>query len=287
MIELATRVFTADSVAALNQDDMAAAYQSALMTYLQDGTEEALMAAFTLARRALAVDLPVSDLAVFHADALRALPPNPAPDQGGCDRPMNFMVEFLSVYDMALQGYKKTVPLLTTEISERRRAEQQLRAATMELAFERDSLDAKVVARTRELGEKAAHLLATLDQLRQTNREQAEFTYAISHDLKSPSNTITMLIDELRLGYEHLLDGDAVELLELAQQTANRMRRLVDDVLSYSRCIETHPEHEPVYLDALVTEIVADLRYDIERTRAVLSFPVFPVLIGNRMQLKL
>ena len=34
------------------------------------------------------------------------------------------------------------------------------------------------------------------DALEAINREQAEFTYAVSHELKSPTNTIRMLLDE-------------------------------------------------------------------------------------------
>jgi signal transduction histidine kinase len=200
---------------------------------------------------------------------------------------MVFALEYLSVYDMALLGYKLTLPKLTEEISERRRIEQQLRAATTELAIERDSLDAKVAQRTHELAEQADNLQTTLEHLRQTNREQAEFTYAISHDLKSPSNTLLMLLGEMRAGHGASLDPDALELIDLAEQTATRMRTLVDDVLAYAACVETQPAHAPVDLNALVQTLLQDLRYDIQHQQARIDCENLPMVIGNPMQLKL
>lgn len=262
-------------------------YVAALGQYLTDGTEESLMEAYTLSREALSQDVPISEMPVYHSRALRELGLEVVRDAGQRDRSFQFALEYLAVYDMALRGYKKTVDQLNNQISERHRVEQELRNATAELALERDSLDAKVMQRTHELADKAEDLEHTLAHLRQTNREQAEFTYAISHDLKSPSNTIRMLAEELKIGYGHLLDAEGVELVDLTRKTAERMARLVDDVLEYSRCIEAHPQHGPVELDPIFAEVQENLRYDMVKAGARLICPLLPVVHGDRMQLKL
>jgi light-regulated signal transduction histidine kinase (bacteriophytochrome) len=123
--------------------------------------------------------------------------------------------------------------------------------------------------------------------LTQTNREQAAFTYAISHDLKSPSNTIDMLLNELKFGYREVLDADGRELIELALQTTHRMARLVDDVLTYSRCIDDRSAMAPVDLDSVLAEVIADLRYDIGKTNARIRHEPLPQVQGFRMQIKL
>jgi signal transduction histidine kinase len=282
--------FVAKSQGNSREADTAAAsqaYAAALLAYLQQGSEDLLMEAYTLARAALSADQPVADIVLAHNAALAGLDAEAARDALIKERSMVFALEYLSVYDMALLGYKLTLPKLTEEISERRRIEQQLRAATTELAIERDSLDAKVAQRTHELAEQADNLQTTLEHLRQTNREQAEFTYAISHDLKSPSNTLLMLLGEMRAGHGASLDPDALELIDLAEQTATRMRTLVDDVLAYAACVETQPAHAPVDLNALVQTLLQDLRYDIQHQQARIDCENLPMVIGNPMQLKL
>lgn len=262
-------------------------YRLAMAEFLAEGLEEGLMAAYDLARQALAAGMSLTLFqATHHAAAQRLRGAAGDPEQFQ-QRVELFVMEFISVYDMALQGYQRTMPLLQHEITERHRAEAELRAATAALERQRDSLDAEVFRRTHELAEKAEHLEQALAQLTQTNREQAAFTYAISHDLKSPSNTIAMLLNELKFGYRDLLDGDGRELIELALQTTARMGRLVDDVLTYSRCIEDQGAMDTVDLDDVLAEVTADLRYDLGKTAARIRHDALPRVQGFRMQIKL
>jgi light-regulated signal transduction histidine kinase (bacteriophytochrome) len=163
----------------------------------------------------------------------------------------------------------------------------QLREKTAELAAERDGLDRLVSARTRELLRKTEDLELTLAHLRQTNREQAEFTYAISHDLKSPSNTIAMLGEELQISFGDQMDAEAVELVSLIRKTSARMGRLVEDVLAYSRCLEQQAPLEAVDLNPVLAEILEDLRYDIAQSQAEVRLGRMPQVLGAPMQVKL
>ena len=288
MSDLSSVIFHPAGHACPNRPEpIATRYQHALAAFLATGSEQGLMAAYNLAREALVFDLSISDFWGFNDKALAALPADLGQTSLGRERASQFALEFLSVYDMALKGYAQTVSILTNQIAERQRIEQQLRAVTIELATERDSLEAKVAQRTQELAEKARHLERTLDQLRQTNREQASFTYSLSHDLKSPSNTINMLVEEFRHEHGPTVNADGHELLELIHQTTKRMAKLVDDVLDYSRCIEMRPDHGPVDLNALLPDLVTDLRYDIASTGAEIDTGALPVVRGDRMQLRL
>lgn len=262
-------------------------YRTALLAYLAQADEDGLNSSYELARVALESDLPLSAFSGVHLETVRQLMSSqPELDPNGA-RGDDFWLEFETVFDMALKGYRTIVPLLRQEISERQRAEQQLRAATYDLMTERDSLDAKVLDRTRELERQARDLEATLAQLRQTNREQAEFTYAISHDLKSPNNTMLMLIEELRISQDGRLDEDGQNLLALMAQTSCRLAQIVEDVLTYSRCVETQEPHAPVQLNAVLDEIMADLRFDFEKAAASVKFPDIPAVMGDRLQLRL
>ena len=123
--------------------------------------------------------------------------------------------------------------------------------------------------------------------LQDANREQAEFTYAISHDLKSPMNTLQMLLDELENEDKSTMTEDAVELLSDARLTAVRMRRLIDDVLDYARTIGASSEFATVDLAALIDDVLLDLNGDITKTGARISIGQLPRIQGSPVQMRM
>ena len=122
-------------------------------------------------------------------------------------------------------------------------------------------------------------------RLEKANREQAEFTYAISHDLKSPANTISMLIEELKELGE--LDDGAQTVLADMTSTNHHMRQLVDDVLSYSRLVDEEMTVKQVNLAEVIEEIRKDLASDISNAEATISVADLPEIKGNRTQLRM
>lgn len=149
-----------------------------------------------MTRRALSEGAPLTWLHQAHKAATQHLPCDIDKDATG-----SFFVEALSVYDMAFRGYGQTIAWLSDEVDERKRVETDLRSATFDLARQRDALYAEVAKKTLELRKKIAELNHVNARLAQTNQEQSEFTYSISHDLMAPLNTIrtmlTFLAEEL------------------------------------------------------------------------------------------
>lgn len=127
---------------------------------------------------------------------------------------------------------------------------------------------------------KAAML--TSEQLRQ---EQRQFTYAISHDLISPANTLRMILDEV--GFESdKLSVDVQKFLADGQSTITRMKQQVEDVLQYSRSVEINESLETISIGLLVEDILRDLQGVIHETRASISVGELPDIWGNRMQIR-
>lgn len=147
-----------------------------------------------------------------------------------------FMVEFLSVYDMALQGYKNHRPLLQKEMRTAKRARSNCAKNPPNWRRSVTSWTNWSPSARRNCFSKPK-TWQTLRQLRQTNREQAEFTYEWRFQ-NPPRNTITMLINELEMSISPQMDEDGLELVNLIRKTSARMGRLVEDVLAYSRCLD-------------------------------------------------
>lgn len=118
-------------------------------------------------------------------------------------------------------------------------------------------------------------------------QEQAEFTYAISHDLKSPANTIKMVHGELCELLADKGDEEIEMFLDLLISTTDRMVLLVEDVLDYTTTLGEAREMEPVDLNALFHDLAQDLSGDISAANGQLSLGQLPVISGRPGQLRM
>ena len=116
-------------------------------------------------------------------------------------------------------------------------------------------------------------------------REQREFTYAISHDLRSPLTTLRLLLSEIVETEGDSLHGDSVEFVRLSFETMDRTGQLIEDVLAYSRSVDDVPTLAAVDLDEVLAGVRDDLRGDVVRTGATLEIGPLPTVRGNASQL--
>jgi signal transduction histidine kinase/ActR/RegA family two-component response regulator len=125
---------------------------------------------------------------------------------------------------------------------------RQIREKDEELAKYRENLESQVKVRTIQLQE----ALRVADD---ANNAKSEFLANMSHEIRTPMSVFMLAI-------EHLLqveqDPQRRELLEMADQSAQRLRSLIDDILDYSR-IEARKleiEEEPFNLRLCVRSTV-------------------------------
>lgn len=74
-----------------------------------------------------------------------------------------------------------------------------------------------------------------ISKLEKSNEDLEQFAYVASHDLKSPVTAISKIIGWLEEDYSQDLPDEAQEFVRLIKGRANRMARLLDDLLQYSR----------------------------------------------------
>lgn len=116
-------------------------------------------------------------------------------------------------------------------------------------------------------------------------KEQAEFTYAISHDLMLPANTLEMILEEVALESDKLSD-DVNRFVVDGRGTIRRMRQQAEDVLQYSRSIEMGGSVETISMGPLIDNILSDLKAETRASCANISRSALPEISGNRMQIR-
>jgi len=132
----------------------------------------------------------------------------------------------------------------------------------------------------------AIRLRAALNAGEAMRREQHEFTYAISHDLKSPANTLSMLQNELASELGPSRTENVRELLDKCVETTRRMGGLIEDVLSYTRTLETDTAFEPIDTRSLIDDILVDMHTEVSQSGATVIVADLPEITGMQSQVR-
>jgi PAS domain S-box-containing protein len=119
--------------------------------------------------------------------------------------------------------------------------------------------------------------------LRRTNQDLQQFSYAASHDLKEPLRTVSNYLQLIRGRYSgKVLDPEAGQLFDVAVAGAQRMHALVEALLEYSRSGEVlDATLEPVQVDKVVNDVITNLQSAISENRAEILPGPLPVVTAN------
>lgn len=80
-----------------------------------------------------------------------------------------------------------------------------------------------------------AHLEILNQDMQNTIEGLENFARIAAHDIKSPLNSIVMLVDILENSYKNQLDNDGVELIDLVKSSSLKLANLIDGILQYSK----------------------------------------------------
>jgi PAS domain S-box-containing protein len=123
------------------------------------------------------------------------------------------------------------------------------------------------------------------DELARSNEELQQFAYVASHDLQEPLRMVASYTQLLARRYRGKLDADADEFIGYAVDGVNRMQRLIQDLLTYSRVGTRGREFKPCEAGPVVQRAVENLRTMLEETGGEVTVGELPAVQGDETQL--
>ena len=133
--------------------------------------------------------------------------------------------------------------------------------------------------------EKSA-LTSALKQLSQKNDELEQFSYIASHDLQEPLRMISGFLKQIENKYNDKLDEKGKQYIHFAVDGAQRMHRIILDLLEYSRAGKIEAAKEKVDVNNFFVEINTLFQRQIKETGATISCTNLPVLFTHRTLLE-
>jgi PAS domain S-box-containing protein len=151
------------------------------------------------------------------------------------------------------------------DITQRRKTEEQIRQLNA-------NLEERVLDRT--------------NALMRSNEELQQFAYIASHDLQEPLRTVSIYAQFLAQRYKGHLHGDADQFIEFIVEGAQRMERLIHDLLDFSR-VEARGADFFVNMscDEALDDALLNLQSLIHESGATVTRPRLPSVMGDPVQL--
>ena len=122
-------------------------------------------------------------------------------------------------------------------------------------------------------------------ELARSNAELAQFAYVASHDLQEPLRMVASYLELISRRYQDKLDDEAKEFIAFAVDGATRMKRLIHDLLAYSRAGSSPLNIELTDTGDVVRSVLATLALAIDETRAIVEVGPLPRLRVDPLQL--
>ncbi len=141
------------------------------------------------------------------------------------------------------------------------------------IAIDNALLLAREQAARAELSEKAKELLKLNSDLKNINIELDAFAYVASHDLKEPLRGIHNFAHFLLEDYADKLDPEGVAKLKTLTHLTQRMQKLLDSLLHYSRVGRQDLTMSEVNLQHMVEGATELLQARIQETGTQLRIP--------------
>ena len=130
-----------------------------------------------------------------------------------------------------------------------------------------------------------SQLLQNNDELKAINEELDRFAYVASHDLQEPLRKIMIFSDVIAAKVNDRGDEDLLPPLSKITKASERMQKLINDLLKFSRHANSNDEYALINLNSLLSELIVDIDLEIRQKNALIIYNDLPVIWGVPSQI--
>lgn len=134
--------------------------------------------------------------------------------------------------------------------------------------------------------EQRTHALLEVNlELERSNSELEQFAYVASHDLQEPLRKILTFISRMQKGHEDEFSAETKKYFVKINDASNRMTRMIDDLLNFSRISRLGKRYVKTDLNSVVQSALGDLDLLIADKKAIITVDKLPVIHAIPMQM--
>jgi signal transduction histidine kinase len=156
------------------------------------------------------------------------------------------------------------------------------------LAADVDAMRRKIAADLAEVREARGQVQWVNDQLQvqaeeltRSNRDLEQFAYVASHDLQEPLRKVASFCQLLQRRYAGQLDERADQYIAFAVDGAQRMQRLINDLLAFSRIGRLTAGFTDVDLNRVMSDVASQVEAAREYAKGRIVWDGLPVVEGE------
>lgn len=120
-------------------------------------------------------------------------------------------------------------------------------------------------------------------ELAASNADLERFAHVATHDLQEPLRLVSSFMQLLRKKYEDQLDEQAIGYISYAIEGANRMKKLILDLLEYSKVSTNREEFTQTDMNAVLRDASGIFLNELEDAGAELIFTELPSIKANTL----
>lgn len=128
-------------------------------------------------------------------------------------------------------------------------------------------------------------LQKTNQELARSNADLEQFAYIASHDLQAPLGIIANYAQLLERRYENQLDDKGIRFLHKIMEGTEKMQKLIDDLLEYSRVGRRQKPIETIDFSEIFLEAVDNLQMLIRENETTVTCSELPTVCGKKLRL--
>ncbi|GEM_PF-4112637 len=166
-------------------------------------------------------------------------------------------------------GEKISEVVMLEDINEQKLQEEKIKDLIIELKLLNEKLEKEVKVRTVDLQQSNL-------ELRRSNQDLQQFAYIASHDLQEPLRMVGNFVQLLERQYRDKIDEEGKEYIKYIVDGVNRMSKLIQNLLKYSRVGRKESALRTIKLDRIIEAKLFGLKRKITETKAAVNILEMP-----------